>query len=259
MNEGNVLRKQAQLEQLRAKIDEEMRKKGIESAIVSDVISKKDPLPVLDWWHLPFVKNIETFSNVVAASKYDPVETSSAVKSLLNLDNVSRAIIHPVPFFGRVKGPEAPTVKPLVLTEAEQKKLRRQRRLEEQKLKREKINLGLLPKEETKLKLSNYMAVMGNEALSDPTKAEAVVRAQIQARQEAHLAANSSRQLSKEERAEKERLKLAREFYHPKDGFLQVLAFRLLRLDIPKWKFKIKANASQLHIFGCMIQHRQQN
>src|SRR5690606_29065132 len=110
-----------------------------------------------------------------------------------------------------------PVSRPLMLTQAEQKKLRRQRRLETQQEQREQEALGLRPKAAPKLTPSNYMAVLGPEALSDPTRAAALVQEQVAERQAAHLAANAARQLDKAARAEKERLKLARAHYEPQD------------------------------------------
>ena len=42
-----------------------------------------------------------------------------------------------------------------------------------------KVRLGLVAPDEPKVKLSNLMRVLGNEAVMDPTKVEAHVRAQV--------------------------------------------------------------------------------
>ena len=65
----------------------------------------------------------------------------------------------------------------------ERKKLRKQRRREEEKEKQEMIQFGLIPKPEPKVKMSNLMRVLGSEAVQDPTKVEAHVRAQVAERQ----------------------------------------------------------------------------
>lgn len=59
---------------------------------------------------------------------------------------------------------------PVFLTKKERKKLRRQNRREAWKEKQDKIRLGLLPPDEPKVKMSNLMRVLGNEAVQDPTK-----------------------------------------------------------------------------------------
>ena len=65
----------------------------------------------------------------------------------------------------------------------EKKKLRKQRRREVELEKQEKIQLGLMEKPETKVKISNLMRVLKTEAVQDPTKMEAHVRAQMAERQ----------------------------------------------------------------------------
>ena len=65
---------------------------------------------------------------------------------------------------------------PVFLTKKEMKKLRRQNRREAWKEKQDKIRLGLVQPDEPKVKMSNLMRVLGNEAIQDPTKVEAHVR-----------------------------------------------------------------------------------
>lgn len=58
------------------------------------------------------------------------------------------------------------------------------------------------------LRISNLMRVLGTEAVQDPTKMEAHVRAQMAKRQKAHEEANASRKLTAEQRKEKKIRKL---------------------------------------------------
>jgi U4/U6 small nuclear ribonucleoprotein PRP3 len=58
------------------------------------------------------------------------------------------------------------------------KKLRRQSRREAWKEKQDKIRLGIIAPDQPKVKMSNLMRVLGNEAVQDPTKVEAHVREQ---------------------------------------------------------------------------------
>ena len=51
--------------------------------------------------------------------------------------------------------------------------------------------------------MSNLMRVLGNEAVQDPTKIEAHVRAQMAKRQKEHQDANAARKLTTEQRKEK--------------------------------------------------------
>ena len=90
-----------------------------------------------------------------------------------------------------------------MLTKKERKKMRKQNRSEIQKEYQEKIRLGLLPPPEPKVRMANLMRVLGTEAVQDPTKVEAHVRAQMAKRQKAHEDANAARKLTKEQRRDK--------------------------------------------------------
>jgi U4/U6 small nuclear ribonucleoprotein PRP3 len=79
--------------------------------------------------------------------------------------------------------PNKPVLLPVFLTKRETKKLRRQNRREAWKEKQEKIRIGLEPPPEPKVKMSNMMRVLGQQAVQDPTKIEAHVREQIIKRQ----------------------------------------------------------------------------
>ena len=86
-----------------------------------------------------------------------------------------------------------------MLTKKERKKVRKQQRREREVEIQEKIRLGLVDKPEPKgwslqycgsstewyccgiVRISNLMRVLGNDAVQDPTKVEAMVRAQMAA------------------------------------------------------------------------------
>lgn len=96
-----------------------------------------------------------------------------------------------------------PIVRSLMMTTKERKKMRRQRRAEALKDKRDKIRLGLLEPDAPKVKISNLMKVLGEEAIQDPTKVEAKVRKEMELRQKMHDKANEQRKLTPEERRAK--------------------------------------------------------
>jgi U4/U6 small nuclear ribonucleoprotein PRP3 len=58
------------------------------------------------------------------------------------------------------------------------------------------------------VKMSNLMRVLTNEAIQDPTKAEAQVRREMQRRQETHIKTNEERKLTEEQRKAKRQKKL---------------------------------------------------
>ncbi|CAG8768678.1 33344_t:CDS:10, partial [Gigaspora margarita] len=139
---GNQMRAQAKLEKLKEEIAESVKKAGMEAEIDStDKAIKRDPPPVIEWWDLPFLRN----------KTYDDID--AGLTKIDDEDSLATWFVqHP-----------------------EQKKLRKQRRLELQKEKQDKIRLGLLPPDLPKVKLSNLMRVLTNDAVQDPTKIEAQV------------------------------------------------------------------------------------
>ena len=70
----------------------------------------------------------------------------------------------------------------------EQRKLRKQRREEREKEKQELIRQGLLEAPEPKVKISNLMRVLGEEATADPTAIEQKVQEQMRERAQARTA-----------------------------------------------------------------------
>ena len=67
----------------------------------------------------------------------------------------------------------------------------------------EKVRLGLEKPPEPKVKISNLMRVLGNEAIQDPTKMEAHVRKQIADRAQKHVVSNKSRKLTRDQKKAK--------------------------------------------------------
>lgn len=142
-----------------------------------------------------------------------------------------------------------PPPKPLPLTKKEQKKVRRQRRAEELKEKQAKVRLGLEPPPPPKIKKSNMMRVLGEEAVKDPTAVEARVNKEIRERLENHLKTNEDRKLTKEQRHEK----LAINQEKDQSKGIQCLVFRIETLANGKHRFKINKNAEQLGLTGICI------
>ncbi|CAI2164785.1 4760_t:CDS:10 [Funneliformis geosporum] len=210
---GKQMRAQAKLEKLKEEIAQSVKKAGMEAELdSSDKAIKKEPPPALEWWDAHLLPN-KTYNDIDAG--------------LVKIDDedslISWFVQHPIPIEPPGdKGPPPP--KPLILTKKEQKKLRKQRRLELQKEKQDKIRLGLLPPDQPKVKMSNLMRVLTNEAIQDPTKAEAQVRKEMQKRQETHLKTNE-----------------------------ELCVFKVNDLSHPKMKFKVDTNAQQLGLTGTVI------
>ncbi|GFT09070.1 hypothetical protein TNCV_4105332 [Trichonephila clavipes] len=190
------LRTKAQLEKLQEEIAQAAKKTGISSAtklalIVPRKEYKEGEVPEVEWWD----------SYILQSDNYDKYNEES------KLEGVTALVEHPI----QMKSPcdaSQPVFIPLYLTKKERKKLRRQNRREAWKEKQEKIRLGLEPPPEPKVRMSNLMRVLGNQAVQDPTKVEAHVREQMAKRQKAHEEANAARKLTAEQKREKKIRKL---------------------------------------------------
>ncbi|KAJ2682860.1 U4/U5/U6 small nuclear ribonucleoprotein prp3, partial [Coemansia spiralis] len=221
-------RAEAKMEQLKEEIRERSEKAKLEEEVLDATAIRPPEPPAVEWWDAPFV----------ASDGYDLERALvTGPESLVTL-----YVQHPVPIDPpapiRAAG-SAPTQ--LILTQKERKKIRRQRRLEQQRERREKVMLGLLPPEPPKVKLSNFMRVMANQSVPDPTRLEAEVRKQAQARVAKHEADNAARKLTKEQRHDKLLEKTAAD----EKKSLVSAAFRIGRLSHPQHRYKVAVNARQ--------------
>ncbi|XP_073341995.1 U4/U6 small nuclear ribonucleoprotein Prp3 [Pagrus major] len=240
------IRTKAQLERLQCEIAQAAKKTGIQASTKLALIAPKKEIgegevPSIEWWDsfiLP--NNIE----MTPEANFDDLE----------LFGVTNLVEHPAQI-----SPPVDTDKPVTLgvylTKKEQKKLRRQTRREGQKEVQEKVRLGLMPPPEPKVRISNLMRVLGTEAVQDPTKVEAHVRAQMAKRQKAHEEANAARKLTAEQRKEKKVKKLKEDLT---DG-VHIAVYRIRNLQNPAKKFKVEANANQLYLTGTVVLHRDVN
>jgi len=113
----------------------------------------------------------------------------------------------------------------------------------------DKVRFGLLPAPEPRMKLTNIMSVLGEEAVADPSTAEAKVRKQMKDRKTRHDAHNDSRRLTTEQKREKLRRKLL------EDTSIQtyVALFRCGDLTDSQRRFKVDVTASQYNLTGCVM------
>lgn len=237
------LRTKAQLEKLQEEIAQAAKKTGISSAtklalIVPRKEYKEGDVPDIEWWD----------SYILQSDNYDKYNEESKLEGVTNL------VEHPI----QMKSPcdsSQPVFIPLYLTKKERKKLRRQNRREAWKEKQEKIRLGLEPPPEPKVRMSNLMRVLGNQAVQDPTKVEAHVREQMAKRQKAHEEANAARKLTAEQKREKKIKKLKEDT----STGVYVALYRVFNLSNPAKKFKVEMNAKQLFMTGCVLLYRNIN
>ena len=237
------LRRAANLEAMRKRIQESSKK-----ALPSEDPGEKNFLikapPEIEWWDEGLVTDVK--KGYGAVDKENKIDTEDTI--------VSRFIQHPV----QIEPPGEvlkPAPKPLFLTTREQKKLRRQTRMEALKEQQTKERLGLLPTPAPKIKLKNMMRVVGEEAVKDPTAVEAMVRKQVADREQTHLQMNEDRKLTKEERHEKLEEKKAKD----EAKGIYLLVFKIDSLANGKHRFKISKNCEQWGGRGLMLCHPKQS
>ena len=81
--------------------------------------------------------------------------------------------------------------------------MRKQRRQAELQDKRDRVRMGLIPPDPTKVRLANLMKVLTSDAVQDPTRVEARVRREVAMRKHNHEKMNAERKLTDEQRREK--------------------------------------------------------
>ena len=158
-------------------------------------------------------------------------------------------IQHPVP----VKPPNAKEDAPaptLHLTKKEMKRQRKLRRAEKQRELQDMQAAGLIPAPEPKLTLSNFMRVLGDQAVMDPSKMEAKVMEQIQARKLKHEKMNAERKLTKEQRSEKRDRKLTEDTSEA----VSVALFLVKDMSHRYHRTKVDLNAQQNKITGGVLE-----
>lgn len=131
------------LEKLKETIAAQVRKAGMEAEmeLVADSSLRTLPPPIVEWWDHLFIKG-----------NYDtPLDYN--VLSPEGETVITNLVQHPVPIEPLNVNSTGP--KTVILTVKERKKIRRQRRLEALKEKQDKQKLGLIPKDEPKVKIAN--------------------------------------------------------------------------------------------------------
>ncbi|EGV66039.1 U4/U5/U6 small nuclear ribonucleoprotein prp3 [Yamadazyma tenuis] len=172
------------------------------------------------------------------------------------LDNeeapVSLYIQHPV-FLKAAYEKHMPVQQPLYLTKKEMKRKRKIERQEKLKAQQERVKKGLEPPPPPKVKLSNIMSVLTNEAIKDPTAVEKRVKKEVEARFNKHIQQNEERRLTKEQSHQK--LHERREHDLSKGYFRAV--YKIQTLVDPQHFFKIDKNAQQLELKGVCIAYNK--
>ncbi|CAK7894724.1 hypothetical protein CAAN1_10S04544 [[Candida] anglica] len=204
------------------------------------------PPPTVEWWDKPYLR--DPLKGYVA----DLEDTSSLV-----LDNedapVSLYIQHPVFLAAPWERHEEASIQQkgstLMLTPKERKRLRRNNRLSALQDKQDRIKLGLDPPPPPKVKLSNLMNVLTNEAIQDPTAVEMRVRQEVEERFETHMRANDARKLTREQRHAKDHAQRDKDLQR---GYHTVV-FKIDSLANGQHFYKLDLNAKQLELVGICL------
>lgn len=239
----------AKADELRAKEDERREKEALVDAkrkkgllpdvnLQENLYDAKLP-PLAEWWDKPYMKK-RLYKELFRAENEPPVFIMDSQDA-----PVSIYIQHPVPVEEKVYEPESK----LYLTKKEIKRKRRIERQRKHQDQQDRIRLGLDPPPPPKVKLSNLMNVLTNEAIKDPTGVEMKVRQEVEERFETHMKTNEDRKLTKEQRAEKIKGQ------HEKDMAkgLHTTVFKVHDISSPQIFFKIDMNAKQLDLKGIVL------
>ena len=244
MQQAAALRRQAQLEAMKKRIAERARQAGIDEDLEAEKAFLVPAPPAVEWWD----------EGLVNGNEYSAIEDENNMKIDTPDTIVTAYIQHPV-LLDPPQEKHMPQQKPMFLTPKEQAKIRRQRRMADLKEQQAKIRLGLEPAPPPKVKKSNLMRVLGEQAVKDPTAVEARVTREIAERRENHEAANEERKLTKDQRREK----LASQQEKDAEKGIHVSVYRIDNLANGRNRFKISKNAEQHALTGVCVMHPRLN
>ncbi|KAF2140675.1 uncharacterized protein K452DRAFT_351880 [Aplosporella prunicola CBS 121167] len=238
--QANALRRQAALEQMKKRIADQAKKVGLDEDNEKSFLVPAPP--DIEWWD----------EGLVDAKHYNELDSTAKIDSADSI--ITHYVQHPV-LLEPPQDKNAPAPKPMPLTKTEQAKLRRQRRMADHKEQQAKIRLGLEPPPPPKVKKSNLMRVLGEQAVKDPTAVEARVNREIAERAAKHEADNAARKLTKDQQHEK----LAAQQEGDAARGLHVCVFRIENLSFGKHRYQVDINAKQNALTGITILHPKFN
>ncbi len=226
------------MEQISHQLRQDRRIVGGDKAGTGVIVLPSKPImiediPDIEWWDEKILGKGMTYANF---------DLSSVPPT------VTLKVHHPVQLAPPTEE-EPPAPRPLQLTTKERKKIKRMSRLEKERERQDLVSAGLIPPKEPRLKLSNMMQILMDEAVADPSAVEAKVRAQMAKRAQAHLEHNSARKLSGQEKREKLRKKLQEDTSIKSS----VLIYSTPSLSSKQIRFKIDMNAQQYNMTGIGI------
>jgi U4/U6 small nuclear ribonucleoprotein PRP3 len=215
------------------------------------------PAPPMEWWDVAYLPK-----PLRAVALAAPHPTQAPFHELSISHNKQTLFVeHPVPLLATDASTDSQQPLPVYQTKKELKRLRRNQRATRTQEKRDMIAVGLLPPPPNKVRLSNLMRVLTTEATLDPSMVVAKVKAETKQREAQHMARNSLKKLTPEEREEKTRKSLERDAANG-------ICLALFRMDhvlgeggegeeeealATKRRSKILATAQDLNLTGRLI------
>lgn len=269
--QANQLRRKAKLEDLQKKIAATAAKTGIADAVklaslttnkavekqiiptaTSTTATKEiedEEVPDIEWWDRLILRN-KPMDEVILRLEQKIAKPEEIFEGITNL------VEHP-PIKKAPLAKDSFAQVPIFLTKKEQKKLRRQNRKNLELEKQEKIKLGLIPKPEPKLKRSNIMYALGDEAIVNPSMADQLAREQEEKRRQAHLEHNESKKLTPDEKRAKRLRKIQEDL---SITGTRVSVFRILNMGLQSNKFKrVSEKAEELTMTGVVVLYKDIN
>ncbi|KAL8916518.1 MAG: hypothetical protein Q9172_006264 [Xanthocarpia lactea] len=240
IQQAAALRRQAVLEAMKKRIAESSRKAGIDEELDTEKAFLVEAPPEIEWWD----------EGLLNGPSYASIDSPSGTKIDTEDSIITLYIQHPVAL-NPPQDAKMPAPKPMHLTSKEQAKIRRQRRMADLKEQQAKVRLGLEPPEPPKVKASNMMRVLGEEAVKDPTAVEARVSREIAERANKHERMNEERKLTAEQKHEK----LTKQQQKDAAQGIFCTVYKIESLANPQHRFKVDKNAKDHNLTGITIQH----
>ena len=242
VQQANALRRQSALEAMKKRIADQARKVGLDEDNEKAFLISEPP--EIEWWD----------EGLVDGKSYEVIGSEKGLKIDSSDSIITIYIQHPV-LLEPPQSKNSVAIKPMYLTKTEQAKLRRQRRSAEHKEQQAKIRLGLEPPPPPKVKKSNLMRVLGEQAVKVPTAVEARVNREIAERKSQHTEANEERKLTKEQKIQK----LAANQESDAAKGIKMVVFKIRSLAYGKHRYQIDVNAKQNALTGVCVLHPRFN
>lgn len=216
-------------------------------------------VPNYESWDKQFLPLDFSFPLTTSSSSSPSLQSTISYFEQNNLFNTSMLgkihhyIHHPIPIKNEFIEKESKTSLPIHLTLLERKRFRRLKKIEKLKQEQEKVKFGLAQPKPPKLTYKNFMSILKEESVTDPTKALEKVKNAYEERHTRMLKLNEQHKLTKEQKREKFKRKVERDTKKELKGCL----IRINKLTSNKNRFKIDKNGQQLYLTGICLMNRQ--